>query len=185
MPKYPNGCKVTTKKSESCKANEINLLCNEGISQLYLSSELIIHEVVHDCNVFHLYASSSLGYGVCPYCGHVSSQVHSRYSRTIYDLSILGERVVLHLDVRKLFCHNDDCCRKTFAEQPRDEVFRYRRRTCRCERVVARHGISVSSNSACRLLSNIWLSLCLHHRTSVHRGQDSWRVYKQHWTLGL
>ena len=52
MPKYPNGCKVTTKKSESCKANEINLLCNEGIPQLYLSSELIIHEVVHDCNVF-------------------------------------------------------------------------------------------------------------------------------------
>ena len=88
MPKYPNGCKVTTKKSESCKANEINLLCTEGISQLYLSSELIIHEVVHDCNVFHLYASSSLGYGVCPYCGHVSSQVHSRYSRTIYYLSI-------------------------------------------------------------------------------------------------
>ena len=67
MPKYPNECKVTTKKSESCKANEINLLCNEGIPQLYLSSELIIHEVVHDCNVFHLYASSSLGYGVCPY----------------------------------------------------------------------------------------------------------------------
>ncbi|OYP64100.1 hypothetical protein CIK98_10970 [Prevotella sp. P2-180] len=155
MPKYPNECKVTTKKSESCKANEINLLCNEGIPQLYLSSELIIHEVVHDCNVFHLYASSSLGYGVCPYCGHVSSQVHSRYSRTIYDLSILGERVVLHLDVRKFFCHNDDCCRKTFAEQPGDEVFRYRRRTCRCERVVARHGISVSSNSACRLLSDI------------------------------
>ena len=139
MPKYPNGCKVTTKNSESCKANEINLLCNEGISQIYISSELTIHEVVHDSNVFHLYASSSLGYGICPYCGHVSSQVHSRYSRTIYDLSILGERVVLHLEVRKFFCHNEDCRMKTFAEQPGDEVFRYRRRTCRCERVLCLH----------------------------------------------
>ena len=53
-------------------------------------------------------------------------------------MSILGERVVLHLEVRKFFCHNEDCRRKTFAEQPGDEVFRYRRRTCRCERVVAR-----------------------------------------------
>ena len=70
-------------------------------------------------------------------------------------MSILGERVILHLEVRKFFCHNDDCRRKTFAEQPGDEVFRYRRRTCRCERTVARHGISVSSGSASRLLAHM------------------------------
>ena len=155
MSKYPNGGKVTTKKSESSKANQTNLLCDEGISQIYLSSELIIREAVHDGHVFHLYGSSSLGHGICPYCGHVSSQVHSRYFRTIQDLSILGERVVLHLEVRKFFCHNDDCRRNTFAEQPGNEVFRYRRRTCRCERAVARHGISLSSNSASRLLAHM------------------------------
>ena len=159
MSKYPNGGKVTTKNSESCKANETNLPCEEGISQIYLSSELVIHEAVHDGNVFHLYASSSLGHGICPYCGQVSSQVHSRYFRTIQDLSILGERVVLHLEVRKFFCHNEDCRRKTFAEQPGDEIFRYRRRTCRCERAVARHGISVSSGSASRLLSHMGISI--------------------------
>ena len=65
MSKYPNGGKVTTKNSESCKANETNLPCEEGISQIYLSSELVIHEAVHDGNVFHLYASSSLGHGIC------------------------------------------------------------------------------------------------------------------------
>lgn len=155
MSKYPNGDKVTTKITESCKANETKLSCDEGISQIYLSSDLIVHEVVHETNTFHLYASSSLGYGICPYCGHVSSQVHSRYFRSVQDLSILGERVVLHLEVRRFFCHNDDCRRNTFAEQPGDEVFRYRRRTCRCERAVARHGISVSSNSARRLLAHM------------------------------
>ena len=46
----------------------------------HLSSDLIIHEVVHDSNIFHLYASSFLGYSIYPYCGHVSSQVNSRYS---------------------------------------------------------------------------------------------------------
>ena len=128
MSKYPNGGKVTIKKSESRKANETNLLWDEGISQIYLSSELVIHEVVHDSNVFHLYASSSLDHGICPYCGHVSTQVHSKYFRTIQDMSIFGERVILHLEVRKFFFHNDDCRRNTFAEQPGDEVFRYRRR---------------------------------------------------------
>lgn len=159
MSKYPNGGKVTTKKSESCKADTTNLLCDEGISQIYQSSELIIHEAVHDGHVFHLYASSYLDYGICPYCGHVSSRVHSRYFRTIQDLSILGERVVLHLEVRKFFCLNDDCRRKTFAEQPGDEVFRYRRRTCRCEKAVARHGISVSSSSASRLLAHMGIHI--------------------------
>ena len=131
------------------------MFCDGGISQIYLSSDLLIHEVVHESHIIHLYAYSSLGYGICPYCGHVSSQVHSRYLRTIQDLSILGKRVVLHLEVRKFFCHNDDCCRNTFAEQPGNEVFRYRRRTCRCERAVARHGLSVSSNSASRLLAHM------------------------------
>ena len=155
MSKYPNDDKVTTKITESCKANETKLSCDEGISQIYLSSDLIVREVVHESNTFHLYASSSLAYGICPYCGHVSSQVHSRYFRSVQDLSILGERVVLHLEIRKFFCHNDDCRRNTFAEQPGDEVFRYRRRTCRCERAIARHGLSVSSNSACRLLAHM------------------------------
>ena len=58
MSKYPNGGKITTNNSESSKGNEANALWNEGISQIYLSSELVIHEAVHDNNVFHLYASS-------------------------------------------------------------------------------------------------------------------------------
>lgn len=159
MSKYPNGGKVTTKKSEFRKANETNLLCDEGISQIYLFSDLLIHEAEHDGQAFHLYASSSLDYGICPYCGCLSRSVHSKYVRTIQDLSILGRRVILRLEVRKFFCHNGDCRRKTFAEQPGDEVFRYRRRTCRCERLVARQGISVSSGSASRLLAHMGIRI--------------------------
>lgn len=152
MQKYPNSDKDTTIIPNSGNANETKLLCDEGLSQIYQSSDLFIHETEYDGKVFHLYASSSLDHGFCPYCGYVSESVHSKYFRTIQDLSILGERVILHLEVRKFFCHNQDCCRKTFAEQPGNEVLRYRRRTCRCERMVARQGISVSSSSASRLL---------------------------------
>lgn len=136
-----------------------NLLFHEGISPIYKLSELIIHETIYDEHVFHFHASCSLDYGVCPYCGHVSRKVHSRYFRTIQDLSVLGERVILHLEVRKFFCCNEFCRRKTFAEQPGAEVFRYRRRTCRCERAVARLGISASSKSASRLLGHLGIHI--------------------------
>ena len=75
--------------------------------------------------------------------------------RTIADLSILGLPVVISFEARKFFCDNPDCRRKTFAEQPGDEVFRYRRRTRRCEMVVTQHGLNTSSESARKLLSAI------------------------------
>ena len=159
MSKYPNDDKVTTKKSESSTDLATISPCCEGISQMYRSSEINILFADHDDGIFHLYGSSSLEYGRCPYCGRISRRVHSRYVRTIQDLSILGRHVVLYLEVRKFFCDNEDCHRKTFAEQPGDEVFRYRRRTCRCERAVARHGISVSSGSASRLLEHMGIHI--------------------------
>ena len=102
---------------------------------------------------YHVYARCNLPHGVCPYCGHVSRSVHSRYHRTIADLSILGHPVIITFEARKFFCHNPDCRKKTFAEQPGDEVFRYRRRTRRCEMVVTQHGLKCSSESARKLLS--------------------------------
>ena len=107
MQKYPNGDKVTTKNPNFGKAKEKKLLCDEGITQIYLSSDLLIHEAEYESLTFHLYASSSLDYGICPYCGHHSRSVHSKYVRTIQDLSILGNRVVLRLETRKFFCHNE------------------------------------------------------------------------------
>lgn len=82
---------------------------------------------------YHIYSQCSLPHGAGPYCGCVSHSVHSRYHRTITDLSILGHPVVITFEVRKFFCHNPNCRRKTFAEQHGDEVFRYRRRTRRYE----------------------------------------------------
>ena len=159
MWKYPNSDKVTTKTTVSSKDIGQNLHYTESLSHIYLSSDLTLHEVVHENHIFYLYVSSSLDYGVCPYCGCHNNSVHSRYIRTIQDLSILGEPVVLYVEIRKFFCSNHSCHKKTFAEQPGDEVFRYRRRTCRCERTVARHGISTSAKSASRLLWHLGIRI--------------------------
>ena len=53
----------------------------------------------------------------CPSCGTVSSRVHRRYVRTLDDLPMHGRRVRLQLTVRRFFCHNEGCPRRTFAER--------------------------------------------------------------------
>ena len=155
MCKYPNGGKVTIKKLDYGHLPATKLPECDGISQIYLSTGLLVQNIELSDGIFHVYATSSSEEGICPYCGYKSKKVHSRYVRTLRDLSILGHRVVIDLEVRKFFCHNPQCDKNTFAEQPGTEVFRYRRRTCRCEFAVARHSICGSSNSASRLMSQL------------------------------
>lgn len=117
MCKAPNKSKITTflrqcLTSTSAKAD---------LSALYSPSDLSVEQVeLEDMRTYHVYARCDLPHGVCPYCGHVSRSVHSRYHRTIADLSILGHPVIITFEARKFFCHNPDCRKKTFAEQPGD-----------------------------------------------------------------
>ena len=99
-----------------------------------------------------LYTCSSKSHGVCHYCQSVSRKVHSRYMRRLQDLSAFGQNVILCFHARKFLCHNKECRYRTFAEQPGNELFRYRRRTRRCEVIVYRQGLQLSSiNSSCML----------------------------------
>src|SRR5918994_1601569 len=52
----------------------------------------------------------------CPNCRAFSQAVHSRYRRRPADLSSLGSAVRLDLLVRRFYCGNPACARRTFAE---------------------------------------------------------------------
>ena len=161
MLNHPNKNKSTTKKQYSIQvlSNQQNLDCCINLSSFYAYSDLTPEsiEVAHD--TITIYLKSNLSQGVCPYCGEVSSKVHSRYVRSPSDLSILGKSVVLRLYARKFFCHNPMCGNKTFAEQPGNEIFRYRRRTRRCELQVLHHGLFLSSSKAEELLSHLGVKI--------------------------
>lgn len=43
--------------------------------------------------------------------------VHSRYERCLADLPVAGQEVLLQARVRRFFCNNLTCGRRTFAEQ--------------------------------------------------------------------
>ena len=54
---------------------------------------------------------------ICPCCGKKSQSVHSRYFRTIKDLPIQENKVILKIKTKVFFCKNPQCDVNTFAEQ--------------------------------------------------------------------
>jgi transposase len=54
---------------------------------------------------------------VCPLCGTLARRIHSRYARTIKDLSVQTKQIILHLFVRKFYCDQPTCPRRIFAER--------------------------------------------------------------------
>ena len=82
-----------------------------------LSEELqYISHKVSDTGI-ELYVESTSEQARCPYCGTVSSKVHSTYLRKLQDLPMQGKKVVICLTNRKYFCVNEQCGQRTFAEQ--------------------------------------------------------------------
>ena len=160
MLKYPNTSKSSNKKTQ--RQENLSIQSQEdalNFNVLFKKSDIYIESADFIGNTMHLYAHSKWSDGICPYCGHKSERVHSRYFRTIVDLPVIGKGSVLHFHARKFFCDNNNCIKKTFAEQPGNEVFRYRRRTRRCEVVVTEHGSVCSSINAMHLLENMQIPI--------------------------
>jgi transposase len=91
-----------------------------------------------EAGVVNLTACVSSKSACCPDCHTRSERVHSQYIRRPQDLPIQEKAVRLHLQVRRFFCQNPGCVRKTFAEQVPDFLRRYARLSNRVvERLVA------------------------------------------------
>jgi len=186
MQEHPSHYK-NSKNTANAKPSDIIYDDQVRLSFFYPKSELEIESVGIVDNIVNIYAHGSLEHGFCPYCGTKSYKVHSRYIRHVYDLPILGKSSVLHLRMRKFFCMNPECKYRTFAEQPGIEIFRYRRRTRRCEIVQYRNALKHSSNTSHKLLSG--QGICLSgsailrdlHRLEPSSHQDVRRIGIDDW----
>jgi len=96
-----------------------------------LPADLLVEDVLIESDLLTLVLASSQVLVSCPDCAHASSRVHSRYRRTLADLPCQGRAVQLWLKVRRFFCENPACSRKTFAEQVPGMAPAYARRTLR------------------------------------------------------
>ncbi|MER6952305.1 ISL3 family transposase, partial [Nonomuraea sp. NPDC000554] len=73
-------------------------------------------------------AATTAPTGECPACGCDSVRIHSRYERCLSDLPVAGQEVLVQMQVRRFFCDNTACDKRTFAEQVPGLTSRHGRR---------------------------------------------------------
>ncbi|MBC8508688.1 MAG: transposase, partial [Chloroflexi bacterium] len=124
-----------------------------NLSRLLLNTDqLTIKEIMIGIDTIGLAVESTAQIASCPKCHDESTEIHSTYTRYPADLAWAEWRIILHLMVKRFFCRNTACQKRTFAEQFPDLVARYARRT---ERVMTRQqqvGINVCARTTEKLL---------------------------------
>ena len=100
-------------------------------------------------------ATSKQGSYHCPDCGHSSEAVHSFYHRRPADLPSAGQRVDLELRLRRFYCHNADCARRTFVERVPSLLAPRARRTHRLAAAQGKVGVFLGGEAAARLLRHL------------------------------
>ena len=91
----------------------------------------------------------------CSGCGTASRRVHSRYQRRLADTGIGGRQVLLRLTVRRFFCDQADCVKKTFAEQVPGLTTRHGRHTGPAAQVVASVAMALGGRAGARLTERL------------------------------
>src|SRR5690606_29786732 len=95
---------------------------------------------------------STVQRATCPACGTNSSSLHSRYTRYPIDLPWAQYSVLLELRVKRFFCQNRDCSKRTFVEQFPEVVGRYARKTLRVVHKQQYLGVNVCAHVGEKLL---------------------------------
>jgi transposase len=100
-------------------------------------------------------AATTSAHAVCSGCGTGSVRVHSRYLRRLTDTGIGGREVQIVLTVRRFFCDQAGCDKKTFAEQVPGLTSRYGRHTTPAEQVVASVAMALGGRAGARLAGRL------------------------------
>jgi transposase len=136
-----------------------------------LPADLLLEDLLIESDTLILLLTSSQSHQACPDCGHASSRVHSRYSRRLADLPCQGRAVELCLKVRRFFCENPACSRRTFAEPFPDLAPAYARRTPRQGKTLGEIAFALGGRAGARLACflglpvSFWTLLRLLRRT--------------------
>ncbi len=93
-----------------------------SIQELLFGPSLIIDEnckpSVDACrNILHIYLKSTSVSGRCPRCGAVSSAVNCAAFRHPQWMPVNGMTTYAHIKLKRYFCKNSGCIRRTFVEQ--------------------------------------------------------------------
>jgi len=127
------------------------------LAQLLLpdTDYLDLNDVTFSDSIITVAASSSRTSATCPDCQQPSSREHSHYWRRPVDLPCAERQMRLCLLVRRFFCDNTMCERKTFAEQFPDIIVPYARRTNRLAAKQRQTGLELGGEVGARALTKM------------------------------
>lgn len=87
----------------------------------------------------------------CPTCGTASHRLHSGYVRTLADLPWAGRATRMFLQVRRFFCDQTTCVRRTFTERLPAIAASYAHRTVRLAGAQSAIGLALAGTAGARL----------------------------------
>lgn len=141
-------------------------MCDLETLLLLLPQLALVHvtavAVVDDTLV--IAAATRAGPAPCTGCARLSDWVHSAYVRHVFDEAVGGRPVRIDLTVRRLYCENPQCPKRTFAEQVPGLTRRYQRRTPALQHVVEAVALALAGSAGSRLLTVLhqalsWMSV--------------------------
>lgn len=121
------------------------------------SSALRVEQVSVASEEAVVFVSSARPVGYCPKCGRPAARVHSRYQRSLQDLSWQGTQVTIRWQTRKFFCDMPDCPQRIFTEQLPTVTWRYGRRTIRARQALEFLGLALGGEGGCRVAHRLHL----------------------------
>ncbi|MFE3175174.1 ISL3 family transposase [Amycolatopsis sp. NPDC059235] len=110
-----------------------------------------MEQVVRRGRRVELHASVLQPDAVCSGCGVRSGRVHSRYQRCLADPAVGGQETVIRLLVRRFFCSNSDCAKRTFAEQVPGLTVAHARRSPLLRRMLEKIALALGGRPGHRL----------------------------------
>ena len=93
----------------------------------------------------------------CTCCDTTAVHIHSRYQRRLKDLPISGYPVTLLVEVRRFFCQNPSCPRKTFAEAFLPLARRSAQTTTRLQTSLQHLGLALGAEAGVRMGTRLGL----------------------------
>ena len=121
-----------------------------GVLLPHLAGVVVVRTEVAG-SLLRIRACTRAGAAACPACGRSSRRVHSRYERRLADAAIGGRRVIIWLQVRRLFCDEPGCKKRTFAEQVPGLTIRYGRKTPLLAGMLQAIAVALAGRAGCRL----------------------------------
>ena len=114
---------------------------------------LRLERVTEDESSVTLFMATTHPTAHCPVCDRSSARIHSRYTRTITDLSWAGRTLKLKLRVRRFICSapRSECPRTTFVEHLSSLAEPYARRTTRLSEMLRQLGFALGGEASARL----------------------------------